>query len=122
MQGGQPLAHDAKQSKSLVEARAVAGPAWSVSGPRDEARLEVLVKVRFVFLPPCLFSLRSGQEGPPLAHDAKQSKSVVEARAVAGPAWSVSEPSDETLLEILVQVRFVFLPPCLFSLCSVQGG
>ncbi len=104
-----------------VDARAVEGPAWSVSEPSDEARLEVLqiVRVGPVFLPPCLFSLRSGQGGQSLAHDVKQSRSIVEVRAVDGPAWSVSEPSDEARLEVLVLVVFTSLP---FSLCSGQGG
>jgi hypothetical protein len=41
----------------------------------------------------------------------KQSKSVGEARAVEGPAWSVSEPSDEARLEVLdrVEPEFFFL-------------
>jgi hypothetical protein len=75
-----------------VDARAVDGPVWAVSEPGDEARLEVLVRVGPVFLPPCLFSLRSGQGSQPLAqaHDVKKLRSVVEARAVEGPAWSVS--------------------------------
>jgi hypothetical protein len=102
-QGGQPLAHDVKQSKSVIEARAVEGPAWSVREPSDEARLEVLELVGPEFLPPCLFLLRTGQGSQPVAHDVKQSKSVVEARAVEGPAWSASEPSDEARLEVLAR-------------------
>ena len=38
------MEHDVKQSRSLVEARAVEGPAWSVREPSDEARVEVLVR------------------------------------------------------------------------------
>ncbi len=88
------MVHDVKQSKSVFEAKAVEGPAWSVGEPSEEARLEV--RVGPAFSPPCLFSLRSGQGGHPLAHDVKQSKSVVEAIAVEGPAGSVGEPSEET--------------------------
>jgi hypothetical protein len=95
--------------------------AGSCARPSDEARLNVL-RVRSFVLLPFHFSLRSGQGGQPLAHDVKQLRSVVEARAVDGPAWSVSEPSDEARLEVLVRVGPVFLPPCLFSPRSGQGS
>jgi hypothetical protein len=44
----------------------------------------------------------------------KQSKSVVEAREVEGPAWSAHEPSDESRLEVLDWAGPEVLPPYLW--------
>ncbi len=66
---------------------------------------------RFSSLP---LLLRSGHGGQPFYHVLRQSKSIAEARAVEGPAWSDGEPSDDARLEI--SVGPVFSPHCLLLL------
>ncbi len=64
-QGGQPLEHDIKQPWDGVEARAVEGPAWSVSEPSIDARLEVLDWVGPVFYHVAFFLFVAGKEASP---------------------------------------------------------
>ncbi len=54
-----------KQSKSVVEARAAEGPAWSVREPSDAARLEVLDPVGPEFCLLAFFRFAAGKEACP---------------------------------------------------------
>ena len=84
------MVHGVKQSKSVVDARAVEGPALFVDEPSELSKsvADARAVEDLCFFRLACFRFAAGKATNPVVYDVKQAKSVADARAVEGLCFS----------------------------------
>ena len=78
--------HDAKLSKSVDDARAAEGPAWSVDEPSELSKsvADARAVAGLCFYRLACFRFAAGMAACPVVHDVKQSKSIANGKSSRG--------------------------------------